>query len=96
MEEKRPDYGKSIRDNLEALLHMPVTNEDDIAELSNYGIDSNSINNGMLVVLSLYKSAKKGDISAAKELLKLVGTTGDESAGDAPVYIINDLGEKDD
>ena len=65
----------TLKESMNALLEMQPTAKE-IKELEKAGFDTEEINNSLLVVLGLFKQAKKGNIKAIKELRNLVGEDG--------------------
>lgn len=84
---------KALRETMEILLELPISNCDDYNELSQYGFDMDEADNSALVVLGLFKAAKNGDVAAQKELRSLIGEGGNDASGVNQVIILG--GDKD-
>lgn len=64
---------KSLKDSMNTLLDLPVTNAKDFNKVAKMGIDIEDIDNSQLIVLALFNRAKSGDVMAIKELRNLIG-----------------------
>lgn len=64
---------KSLKDSMNALLDLPVSNAKDFNKAAKMGIDIENIDNSQLIVLALFNRAKAGDVMAIKELRNLIG-----------------------
>ena len=74
---------KLLKDSMNALLELPVSNTREYKALIKMGIDIEEIDNSQLIVLALFNKAKSGDVAAIKELRNLIGedSNEDKSAG---------------
>lgn len=74
---------KLLKDSMNALLELPVSNTREYNALIKMGIDIEEIDNSQLIVLALFNKAKSGDVAAIKELRNLIGedSNEDKSAG---------------
>ena len=79
---------KALRESMEALLGLPISDMNDYNELAQYGFDMEQADNSVLVVLGLFKAAKAGDVAAQKELRSLIGEGGNETTGVNQVIIL--------
>lgn len=77
---------KSLRENMEMLLGLPIKDPDDFNIASIMGVDMNDMDNAMLLTVGLFRKAKAGDVAAYKEIRELVG----ESGKTAPVGVEDD------
>lgn len=64
---------KLLKDYMDAVLELPVTSNKQFNNLSKMGIPVENIDNKMLLVVSLFKRATIGDVSAFKEIRSLIG-----------------------
>lgn len=74
---------KLLKESMNALLELPVSNTREYKALIKMGIDIEEIDNSQLIVLALFNKAKSGDVAAIKELRNLIGedSNEDKSAG---------------
>lgn len=79
---------KNIKQSMQSLLKLPVKNDDDISELRSLGVKAKNPSNSELIALRLFEAAKRGEMSALKEVLRLESES--ESVQDI-VKIIDDL-----
>ena len=69
---------KLLKDSMNALLELPVSNTREYKALIKMGIDIEEIDNSQLIVLALFNKAKSGDVAAIKELRNLIGEDSNE------------------
>lgn len=67
---------KSLKENMNILLELPVAIPDDYNILAEMGIDPKDTDNAMLLTAALFRQAKKGDVAAYKEIRNLIGESG--------------------
>lgn len=79
---------KALKESMEMLLELPISNMNDYNELAQYGFKMEQADNSVLVVLGLFKAAKAGDVAAQKELRSLIGEGGNETTGVNQVIIL--------
>ena len=79
---------KNIKQSMQSLLKLPVKNDGDISELRSLGVKAKNPSNSELIALRLFEAARKGEMSALKEVLRLDSES--ESVQDI-VKIIDDL-----
>lgn len=79
---------KALRETMETLLSLPISNCDDYNELAQYGFDMDNADNSALVILGLFKAAKSGDVAAQKELRSLIGEGNSDLSGVNQVIIL--------
>ena len=79
---------KNIKQSMQSLLRLPVKNDDDINELRSLEKKKKNPSNSELIALRLFEAARKGEMSALKEVLRLDSES--ESVQDI-VKIIDDL-----
>lgn len=71
---------KTLRENMEMILSLPVADVTQLREAVKMGLDENDIDNSTLVAIALFKkSVEFGDVSAIKELRNLIGESSSES-----------------
>lgn len=84
---------KNIRQSMQQLLKLPVCDNSDIDELRQVGLKAKKPTNSELIALKLFEAARRGELSALKEVLRLES----ESEGDAErITIVDDIGGKND
>ena len=64
---------KTLRESMNALLDLPISNQRDFNKVVKMGIPMEDIDNSQLIVLALFNQAKLGDVAAIKELRNLIG-----------------------
>lgn len=64
---------KTLAESMKDLLELPISNVRDYNKVAKMGIDPKNIDNSQLIVLGLFNQAKLGDVSAIKELKKMIG-----------------------
>ena len=79
---------KALKESMEMLLELPISNMNDYNELAQYGFEMDKADNSVLVVLGLFKAAKAGDVAAQKELRSLIGEGSNETTGVNQVIIL--------
>lgn len=67
---------KTLKENMDLLLSLNVSNPKDKAKLVKMGIDAKDIDNAMLLTSALFLKAKNGDVAAAKEIREWLGESG--------------------
>lgn len=75
---------KTLKENMNILLSLPITDDTQKKEAIKLGIDINTADNSTLVALALFKKAVDfGDVAAIKELRNLIGedVTENQSTG---------------
>ena len=71
---------KTLRENMELILSLPVVDVNQLREAVKMGLDENDVDNSTLVAIALFKkSVEFGDVSAIKELRDLIGENSSES-----------------
>lgn len=73
---------KTLRENMELLLELPVSPPEDYCILAELGVDPADTDNSMLLTAALFQKAKSGDVAAYKEIRDLIGEGGDAGNGD--------------
>lgn len=73
---------KTLRENMELLLGMPVSIPGDYNVLAELGVDHKDTDNSMLLTAALFKKAAAGDVAAYKEIRDLIGEGGETENGD--------------
>ncbi len=71
---------KSLRENMEMILSLPIADTNQLKEVRNMGLDEDDVDNSTLVAIALFKkSVEFGDVAAIKELRSLIGESSSES-----------------
>ena len=73
---------KTLRENMELLLGLPVSIPEDYNVLAELGVDHRNTDNSMLLTAALFKKAAAGDVAAYKEIRDLIGEGGETENGD--------------
>lgn len=72
---------KSLRESMNALLGMPISNQRDFNKAMKMGYSPEDTDNSVMVVIALYERAKSGDVAAIKELRSLIGEDSSKDEG---------------
>lgn len=64
---------KTLAESMKDLLDLPISTARDYNAVAKMGIDPENIDNSQLIVIALFNRAKSGDVSAIKELKKMIG-----------------------
>lgn len=64
---------KTLKEQMELLLSLPVKDEQTKAFIESLGIDSDIINNSMAITLSMYQEALKGNTKAFELIRDTIG-----------------------
>ena len=83
---------KAFREQMELLLSLPVKDDEKRAFMANLGIDEDNMDNQMLLMMSVFSKAMKGDLEAFREIKGVINDMGSTSASDR-VMIVDDLDE---
>lgn len=70
---------KTLRETMNMLLSLPVTDAKEFNKLTNMGVDIEGLDNSLLLVLALFNKAKSGDVAAFKEIRDLIGEAADDT-----------------
>lgn len=70
----------SFKQKLQGLLDMPVVTEDDALLCGAFGVDPGESDLALAILMGLCMKAKKGDVSAVKEIRSILGK--DKAADD--------------
>ena len=81
---------KAFKEQMELLLSLPVKNEEYRTYMENLGIDEDNMDNQMLIVMSIFTKAMKGDLEAFREIKELMNDMGTNTNSDR-VVIVDDL-----
>ena len=81
---------KSIKEQLQLLLSMPITNKTRIDRLKEAGFEDNEINNQLYLTYTVFEKALSGDVRAISLIFKTMQNEDNEKAN---VFndIINDI-----
>lgn len=72
---------KSLRESMNALLEMPISNQRDFNKAIKLGYLPEDTDNSIMIVIALYERAKTGDVAAIKELRGLIGEDSSKDEG---------------
>ena len=64
---------KTLREQMEMLLNLPVKDDSTKDFIESLGIESNEIDNGMAITLSMYQEALKGNTKAYELIRDTIG-----------------------
>jgi len=64
---------KRMKEYTEYVLDLPVSNKKKTNKLANMGIDADSIDNEMLLIVGLIEKAQSGDVAAVREVRSIIG-----------------------
>lgn len=81
---------KAFREQMELLLSLPVKNEEHKAFMKQLGIDEENMDNQMMLLMSVFNKAMKGDLEAFREIKGVVSDMGKNASLDR-VMIVDDL-----
>ena len=70
---------KALKETMEELLAMPVTDRRRLNKAVKLGFKSSDADNSTLVVIALWDKAIKGDVAAIKELRDMIDETSSET-----------------
>lgn len=71
---------KSIKEQIQLLLSMPVTSENEITKLHEAGFSDMEINNQVLLTYTIFEKALSGDVRAISLIFKTVQNVDSEKA----------------
>lgn len=83
---------KAMREQMELLLSLPVRDANNKAFMEQLGIDEDNMDNQMLLIMSVFSKAMKGDLEAFREIKGVINDMGNTNASDR-VMIVDDLDE---
>ena len=81
---------KAFREQMELLLSLPVKNEEHKAFMEQLGIDEDNMDNQMMLLMSVFNKAMKGDLEAFREIKGVVSDMGKNASSDR-VIIVDDI-----
>ena len=81
---------KAFREQMELLLSLPVKNKEQKAFMEQLGIDEDNMDNQMMLLMSVFNKAMKGDLEAFREIKGVVSDMGKNASSDR-VMIVDDL-----
>lgn len=81
---------KAIKEQMELLLSLPVKDEKNKSFMQQLGIDEDNMDNQMLLVMSVFSKAMKGDLEAFREIKGVINDMGSNNTSDR-VMIVDDL-----
>lgn len=71
---------KSIKEQFQLLLNMPVSTQSDISKLKEAGFLDDEINNQTLLIYSLFEKALAGDTKAVSIIFRIMQETDEEKS----------------
>lgn len=83
---------KAMKEQLEILLNMDITNAMYKKELKEMGIEQGDMTNQMLLLVSLLKKGFSGDVQAVKQIHEMVESVEGSNSNEAKTPIINIYG----
>lgn len=86
---------KAMREQMELLLSLPVKDAKNKAFMEQLGIDEDNMDNQMLLVMSVFSKAMKGDLEAFREIKGVINDMGSNNTSDR-VMIVDDLDDDTD
>ena len=91
---------KALKENMELLLNLGISGQEEFNELSAMGIPMKAMDNAMLLTVALFRKAAGGDVAAWKEIRDLIGEAGPgearEGGGIIELQSVQPLGEAPD
>lgn len=81
---------KAMQEQMELLLSLPVKNTEHRAFMEQLGIDEDNMDNQMMLLMSVFNKAMKGDLEAFREIKGVVSDMGKNASSDR-VIIVDDL-----
>ena len=81
---------KAMQEQMELLLSLPVKNEEHKAFMEQLGIDTDNMDNQMMLLMSVFNKAMKGDLEAFREIKSVVSDMGKSNNVDR-IVIVDDL-----
>lgn len=64
---------KRLREYAELVLSLPVADKRKLNKLTRMGIDTEDIDNKMLLIVGLMEKAQSGDVAAVREIRSIIG-----------------------
>lgn len=86
---------KAMQEQMELLLSLPVKNEKHKSLMEQVGIDTDNMDNQMMLLMSVFNKAMKGDLEAFREIKSVVSDIGKSNNVDR-IVIVDDLEDGDD
>lgn len=86
---------KAMQEQMELLLSLPVKNEEHKTFMEQLGIDTDNMDNQMMLLMSVFNKAMKGDLEAFREIKSVVSDMGKSNNVDR-IVILDDLEDGDD
>ena len=81
---------KAMKEMLNILMEMPVTDENILTVLKDMGIDADDLNNQTAILVATMKKAQSGDMRAVEYIAQMLGENGEQKvnvSGNIPVII---------
>lgn len=79
---------RSLREAADLYLSLPVTDGRKAGKLRRRQIDSEDIDNQMLMIVGLVEAATEGDARAAKVILEMLGNDPAQKDADEPLSVL--------
>ena len=86
---------KAMREQMELLLSLPVKDAKNKAFMEQLGIDEDNMDNQMLIIMSVFSKAMKGDLEAFREIKGVINDMGSNNTSDR-IMIVDDLDDDTD
>lgn len=86
---------KAMQEQMELLLSLPVKNEKHKNLMEQLGVDTDNMDNQMMLLMSVFNKAMKGDLEAFREIKSVVSDMGKSNNVDR-IVIVDDLEDGDD
>ena len=86
---------KAMREQMELLLSLPVKDAKNKAFMEQLGIDEDNMDNQMLLIMSVFSKAMKGDLEAFREIKGVINDMGSNNTSDR-IMIVDDLDDDTD
>lgn len=86
---------KTLRQNMEILLELPVSDKRKYNKLARMQVDAEDIDNTMLLSAALFQRAAEGDVAAYREIRDLVDETKKERDDGSVIELIEGLRDGD-
>lgn len=81
---------KAMREQMELLLSLPVIDGPNKESMEQIGIDTDNMDNQMMLLVSVFNQAMKGNLEAFREIKSVVDDVGKVENSDR-VVIVDDL-----
>lgn len=86
---------KSLRENMELLLDLPVSDKRAFNKIGRMYVDVEAIDNAMMLTVALFQRAADGDVAAYREIRDLIGEATPPKENDSILDLIAGLKDAD-